>query len=311
MSSGLRMALADRGQVASILSGAVTPRTFRLDVAAVSPVTKAFRAMVNEQAFDISEMPLTTLAMAIEHGRPMIGIPVVLNRDFHHRSILVNRNSGIRDAADLPGRRIGVRAYSQTTGVWVRGLLRDEYGVSPDSVTWVTFEGSHVKEFVDPPNVVRADPGRSLAGMLESGELDAAAIMDPRIEHPDVLPLFPDAAVLSKELFARTGINPVNHVIAVSSDAAAAHPGLVQELFDLFVASKENYLEKLRSGTELNREDRYKLVLESLVEGDPMPYGFKENQASMQLLLSHAHDQQLTDTQLRAEELFHSDLLHT
>ena len=35
---------------------------------------------------------------------------------------------------DLQGKRIGVRSYTQTTGVWMRGILQNEYGVDPGSV---------------------------------------------------------------------------------------------------------------------------------------------------------------------------------
>ena len=80
----------------------------------------------------------------------------------------------MRGPEDLAGKRIGVRAYSQTTGVWLRGILLDTYGVDHRSITWVTEEDAHVQEYRDPANVVRIAPGQDLKAMLLSGEIDAA-----------------------------------------------------------------------------------------------------------------------------------------
>ena len=80
---------------------------------------------------------------------------------FQHGCMLYNAERGKLEPADLPGSRIGVRSYSQTTGVWMRGILENDYGVDLSRVQWVTFEDGHVAEAKDPPGVIRARPIRT------------------------------------------------------------------------------------------------------------------------------------------------------
>ena len=80
-------------------------------------------------------------------------------------AISITRSSTTRTAArstapDLNGKRVGVRAYTQTTGAWVRGFLAEDYGVDLESVTWVTFEDPHLAEYREPANVERAAEGK-------------------------------------------------------------------------------------------------------------------------------------------------------
>src|SRR5205807_2606659 len=74
----------------------------------------------------------------------------------------------------LAGKRIGVRSYSVTTGVWIRGILADDYGVDLASIKWTTFEEPHVAEYRDPAGVQRAPAGKDIMAMLQAGELDVA-----------------------------------------------------------------------------------------------------------------------------------------
>ena len=93
-------------------------------------------------------------------------------------------------AQDLPGRRIGIRSWTVTTVMWLRGILAEQ-GVDPGSVTWVTFEEPHVAEFVDPPHVQHAPSEKTLAGMLIAGEIDAAVLGEP-VNDPRIRTVFED-----------------------------------------------------------------------------------------------------------------------
>ena len=48
------------------------------------------------------------------------------------------RELGTLSPKDIEGRRVGVRTYAQTTGLWVRGILQHDYGVDLDKVEWMT-----------------------------------------------------------------------------------------------------------------------------------------------------------------------------
>ena len=92
----------------------------------VNPITRAFRRMVRTGEFDLCEIALTTLAQGRAFGKELTGLPVVVMRGFHHAALVCPVGSPLRGPKDLAGKRIGVRAFSQTTGVWLRGILLDD-----------------------------------------------------------------------------------------------------------------------------------------------------------------------------------------
>src|ERR1700680_4818947 len=104
----------------------------------VEPINKAFLQMVRQEKFDVSEMALATYLQAKAYGKPLVLLPATMMGRFQHGTILC-RAARPLTPADLSGKRVGVRSYSQTTAVWVRGILRNDYGVDVDRVRWVTF----------------------------------------------------------------------------------------------------------------------------------------------------------------------------
>src|SRR6185312_7856083 len=139
-------------------------------------------------------------------GKPITALPVVLLRGLHHGALICRRRAPLRGPADLVGRRVGVRAWSQTTGVWVRGVLHDEYGIAPDSMTWVTEEDAHVQEFADPPFVQRIAAGQDLRAMLLSGEIDAAVAL-AGLDPATVRPVIPEVDAVAAAWSRRTGVH--------------------------------------------------------------------------------------------------------
>src|SRR5258708_2361731 len=94
----------------------------------VKPANRFFKPMVRELKFDVSEMAIATYVQAKAYGKPLVLIPATMMGRFQHGTILCRAARPITPA-DLPGKRVGVRAYSQTTAVWVRGILQNDYGV--------------------------------------------------------------------------------------------------------------------------------------------------------------------------------------
>ncbi len=299
----LRTAIGNYGHTKALKDGLVGSERVRLEQVEVEPITDAFRRMARRLEFDVSEMALTTHALSHAYDKPYTAIPVVLLRDFHHGAIVYNTKSGLRGPADLAGRRVGVRAYTQTTGVWVRGILKTEYGVDLDSLTWVTFEDAHVQEYEDPPNVVRAAPGKTIGGMLLAGEIDAAVGLR-QAEAPEIQPLIPNAEQAADAWYRKTGVYPVNHVVVVKDELLAAHPWLGPELLGLFTAAKQRYLQQLRAASPSAPEYADRRRQMALVGDDPLPYGLKANREGIEMLLEFAADQKLTPRVYRVEELF-------
>ncbi len=205
--------LGDHPHFAPLRSGEVAPEGLELEFVDVEPTNRAFAPMLREGRYDVSEMAITVFLQAVEVGKPVWLLPVVAVGGFHHGSIYCNPATGVSAPGDLAGRRVGVRAYSQTTGLYVRGVLAEEHGVSADQITWVTTEGSHVAEYEDPANVERSD--ESLVGLLERGEIDAAILGPGREPTPWCVPLIPDAATVGEAWGTRHGLIPINHMVCV------------------------------------------------------------------------------------------------
>jgi 4,5-dihydroxyphthalate decarboxylase len=209
----LHTAIAAYPHVQAIRSGTVASALLRFDFEDVPVITRAFRRMVRTLDFDLCEIALTTLAQAHAYGKPITALPIVVMRGFHHAALVCPVGSLIRGPTDLRGKRIGVRAWSQTTGVWVRGILLEDYGVDHRDIVWVTEEDAHVQEYIDPPNVQRIAPGQDLRAMLASGEIDAAIALTG-VDPATVRPVIADPTAAAAAWFARTGAYPVNHLLS-------------------------------------------------------------------------------------------------
>lgn len=243
--------------------------------------------MLRAQEFDLSEMAVTALAQAHAFGKPVTGLSAVVMRGFHHAALRCPAGSPLREPADLVGRRIGVRSWSQTTGVWVRAILQHEYGVQPESVQWVTDEDSHLAEFRDPPFVARAPGGADLAAMLMDGRIDAGIALrglDPATTRS----VIPDPDAAAADWFRRSGIYPVNHVISVRQELLAQHPWLADELMALFVAARQ----------------AAPPPADPVVGADPLPYRLAANKDAIETATRFAAEQGLIPRAYAAEELF-------
>ena len=182
----LRTVLGNYPHTLALKRGEVPSDAVRIDFVDVKPTHLAFKPMVRELAFDVCEMAIVTFLMAKAYGKPLALLPAVMLGRFQYHCMLYNAERGALTQETLAGRRVGVRAYSQTTGVWLRGILANDYGVDLDAVRWVTFEDAHVAEYRDPPQIERGAAGKELGAMLLAGEIDAAIYgaelpTDPRL----------------------------------------------------------------------------------------------------------------------------------
>jgi 4,5-dihydroxyphthalate decarboxylase len=203
----------------------------------VKPVNRAFKALVREQKFDLGEVAIVTFLQAKAYGKPYVLMPaVIVARDQHH-TIFFNPERGHLDPGDLNGRRVGVRAYTQTTGAWVRGFLQEDYGIDFRSIRWITFEDPHVAEYIDPPWVQRAPEGKQLLQMLLDGEIDAAIFGSENPEGMPLKPLIPDAAEVAARWAEKHGGVPINHMMVIKESITEARPDVVREVYRMLKES--------------------------------------------------------------------------
>ena len=198
----------------------------------VSPITKAFAQMVRQGTYDISEMALVTFLQAKAFGKPLVLIPAAVAARSQEISLIkLAKNDAVRGPADLRGKRIGVRAYSQTTGAWLRGILAENFGIAPETVHWTTFEDPHVAEYSDPPFATRAKPGSVLLDMLRAGELDAVIVGNDKPTDSDLADVYPDAEGAGREFARKHGFVPVNHVIVAKQSVVDQHRDVLMEFW--------------------------------------------------------------------------------
>jgi 4,5-dihydroxyphthalate decarboxylase len=229
----LKIAIDRTRYTEALFDGSVTSDRVALDFITVKPITRAFRRMARSLEFDACEMALATLAVAHGYQIPVQGVPAVLLREYPLAKLVCLRDSPLHSPAELRGRRIAVRAYSQTTAVWVRGLMQTEYGVQPQDVTWLVQEDSHVAQLGPLPTEQALPPGLEIYDALASGVADAAITLQLG-SHPNIRTVIPDAEQVMRQWFARHGAEPINHLLVVKTELLARHAWLRGELASLF-----------------------------------------------------------------------------
>src|SRR5579885_1263834 len=208
----------------------------------------------------------------------------VVRRGQHH-TIAYNAERGVLKPSDLRGKRVGVRAFTVTTGTWVRGILASDYGVDVNSIEWITFEDPHVAEYRDPDIVKRAPAGKELVQMLLGGEIDAAIVgdklPDPRLKH-----LIPDPETAAQKWAERHRGVPINHMLVVRTELSKSRPNVVAEIFRLFKESKR----------AAGLPDRGAL--------DPYRFGVEACRPTLEVIIDFCRQQKLLARPLSVDELF-------
>ncbi|MGW2822662.1 hypothetical protein ACWC24_16880 [Streptomyces sp. NPDC001443] len=200
----------------------------------VKPVHKASRAFVDGTGADLCELAVVTLLQAIAQGRDVLLLPVTaLGRDQHHTLVTLGRLT----VQDIEGRSVGVRAWSQTTGVWVRGFLTESYGVDLRKIDWRTYEGAHVDGYEDPAWVTRAPEGAKLPADFLDGRLDFGIMGNELPADDRIRTAIADAREAAATWAASTGFTPVNHVLGITGTAARQHAPAILAAFDALRAA--------------------------------------------------------------------------
>lgn len=314
----LSFAIQDQPQTRGLKSGEIGFEGINPDFIKVEPQIAAYRRMVRNHEFDVCELAPTTYIMARALGAPFVALPIFVGRGFHHGGLLVRPEAGIEVPKDLEGKRVGVRAYSVTTGVWTRGILIDEYGLDTSKVTWVVDDEEHVTALKLPPNVVQAPEGSSLVEMMAKGEIQAgfsgnaglgragkptAGWDAKKIAPADYPELFPNAKELEADWYRRTGIYCLHGTVVVRESVLKEHPWVARSLLDAYTTAKTGWLGQLADGTAQSATDKKFRDLTKIVGPDPLPFGIEENRASIGALESFAFKQRLTLKRMTIPEL--------
>jgi 4,5-dihydroxyphthalate decarboxylase len=317
----LKIAIGSYGHTTAVKNGNIPIEGVNADFVEVVPIIQAFRRMVRDVEFDICEMAPTTYMIARARGAPYIALPIFVMRRFHHGGFVVRPDANITTPRDLEGKKVGVRAYSVTTGVWTRGIFVNEFGLDSSKVTWVVDDEEHVATLKLPRNVIHAPEGKSLQRMMASGEIQAGFTgpagvgrAGPPIGNWDMNAPTGAAAGTYPELianveqveadwFRRTGILPIHGLIVVKDEHIKRYPWLARSLMNAFVAAKTPYIEALKLGRDDSVEDKRYRGFFSLMS-DPLPYGIAANRPSIEALVTYALQQELIPSRPNLDEVF-------
>jgi len=275
--------------------------------------------------FDLAEMSMSTLMMAVAQGRigephRWVGIPVFTTRKLFHTEILVRRSAGIERPEALKGKRVGVPEYQQTAALWARGALEHEFGVrARDMEWWMERVPSHSHRgavgFEPPAGVVikQVPAEKSLGSMMLAGEIDATVHYIQRTNlvdrstadlgaHPDICPLFADPVAEGVRYYKKTGLLPINHGMVIKRELAERHPWVVLNVLKAFERASE-LAERERLEHARYHIDTGLASAESL-RTPLVKHGVKANRLVLETAAQYSQEQGLTPRRVKLEELF-------
>lgn len=316
-------------RVKALIDGIIEPEGVEL-VPTLSDPSETFWRQLNFQEFEISEMSISSYLIAKSRGMDMIAIPVFPARRFMHAQLSYHVDSGVKEAKDLAGKRIGVGEYQQTASLWTRGILEHDFGVSQFKVEWYMERSEELSHggatgFTPPKGITfhRIPSDKSLATMLVNNEIDAASVhrafqkgtnIIDRSTHlrgregdwSKVKPLFPDRMAEAKRFFDKHGYIPANHAYAIRGDIYRQYPWLAFNLYKAFIAAKEWFRDRLSESipTALIFGPEYLKKTREIFGDDPFPYGIKANRKMLETMIDYSHEQGLIPQKFKIEELF-------
>ena len=281
----LSAAVGDYPNTVALKRGEIASPLLEFKFSEIKPANRFFKPMVREQRFDVSEMAIATYVQAKVYGKPLVLLPITVMGRFQHGTMLCRTSEPVTPE-QLPGKRVGVRSYSQTTAMWVRGILQNDYGVDLSRVHWVTFEDAHVAEYRDPPGVEREQSEKNLLSMLRDGEIDAAIYGADLPADPGLTSVIPEPAAAARQWYSRHQVVPINHMLVVTESLATSSPESVGEIFRLFAESKR--------AAGLPKPGQI----------DFLPFGFEGCRRALQRVIDYALQQSLIGRKIAVEDLF-------
>lgn len=278
-----------------------------------------------EQIRDVTEIGLHPFILAYANGgfRDYSLLPLFPLRQFRHKSAFIRTDRGIQEPSDLKGKRVSTAGYSSTSLTWLRGILRDDYGLKPEDMEWVIARGDSSaqvagqisqQERVTPQGVPSelGPAGLDESDLIENGMVDACFhAAEPRAYvqgKPHVGRLFPNAKPVEQDYYQRTAVFPIMHAVAIRKSLLDRHPWVAKAVFDGYSRAKQFDYEFMgKMGWAYSSLPWFSQELEdtrALMGKNFYSYGLEANRKTMEVLLRYSHDQGLASSELTVDELF-------
>jgi 4,5-dihydroxyphthalate decarboxylase len=324
----LSLACSKYDRTEAILDGSVKPDGIEFIVTNATRPGEIFWRMLLFDEFDCSEMSLASFSIVKTQGKKdWVGIPVFTARHFFHTDALVNVDSGIKEPADLEGKKVGLPEYQMSAAVWARGILHDEFGVRPEKIRWYMgrsrdLSRDKITGIEAPSNIsLTTMESSTLGDALVKGDLDAVLIYsttpsivdsanpdlskNPRIRH-----LFEDPEAEAIRYYEKTGMFPINHTVVLKKAIVDAYPWAAINIFKGFELSKRRAYEKWRELESWEKFPSMVFLAKRLLEqrkvfgDDPFPYGFKSNLKTVRTLGRYLLEQGFVSTEPEVDSFF-------
>ncbi len=302
-------------------------RTIGIDGCTVVPVIMEAEDLlprvVGHADFDITEMSLSSYLIQVSRGEgAYVAIPVFPSRGFRHSGIYVRSDRGITNPKQLEQRLVGIPEYQMTFGLWVRGILADQYGVDTNAIRYRTAgtntAGRIERLPLELPGSLDVRPlgaEATLDAALLAGDIDAILSPTPprsfSAGNALVARLFADSASEERAYYRRTGFFPIMHVMGIRKELVAQHPELAANVYRAFSEAKA------RAFVELGRMMRASVPYISipwvenawadaiaLMGSDYWPYGVGANRAQLDAICRYSTEQHLSRRTLTIADLF-------
>lgn len=256
--------------------------------------------------FDAAEFSLALYLALKNRGAPLEAIPIFPNRKFRHSYIFVRQDSALREPAELKGKPVGIPMYLNTCGLWVRGLLGDEYGVRVQDILWKVTKKEALA--VTPPEGTQLEllsGGATLHSRLLAGEVEAIIVPDVP-EGDRVRRLLSASKKVEQDYYRRTHIFPTSHAVVIRKGFLDKNPTAAAELFRAWTEAKKLALEDDEDPTYSNFAWVRQLWEEqrAVLGPDPWRYGITGNEKVIGTLIRYGAEQGLLTGETRLENLF-------
>lgn len=307
-----------------IMDGRVAVEGCRTNFIVLEPEEVFFRAFRNVE-FDVTELSFSSYILSMSKGEcPYVAIPAFVSRMFRHSGFYIRTDRGIKTPQDLRGKKIGVPEYQMTAIVWMRGMLKEEYGVDPSEINWCSGGQEEPGRDERTPLVLtngivveRIGADQTLSKMLEDGEIDG--IMCARapsaflLGKPNVGRLFPDYKKQEQEYFQRTRMFPIMHLIGIRKTLLEEHPWVATSVYKAFSRAKEFALQDVLHAHVPNAalpwmEAEARATI-ALMGKDYWRYGVEENLPEIETMVRYSYEQGLAVRNMDAKELFATQTL--
>jgi 4,5-dihydroxyphthalate decarboxylase len=279
----LRTNLADYPVTMGLKERRVSSPLVNLDFCGPATAHDGFKDMIRKNLYDAGELAIVTYLQARAYGKPYIALPAPISGRPQHHCAGFNIDFGGLRPKDIEGRKVGVRTYSQTTALWIRGVLQHEHGVDLDKVTWMTINDGHLAEYQDPPNCQRLPKGSNLGEMMLKGEVAAALLGNDMPKDPRVRTLVPDAINAGKQWCIREGVIPMNHLFVVHQDVSRQRPDVVREIYRMIGESR---------------------AAAPAAAATIPPMGLAANRKGLEMAIDWAYEQKIIPHRMKVDDLF-------